>query len=704
MNDNNIMKNYKFAMLFIFSFMLLYSCKEPISPPMPEEPTPSQKQLDWHEMEFYAFVHFSLNTFTNKEWGYGDESPKLFNPTALDTRQWARIAKEAGMKGIILTAKHHDGFCLWPSAYTERSVKNSPWKNGKGDLVKELAESCKEYELKLGIYLSPWDRNHPQYGKPEYVTYFRNQLKELLTNYGDVFEIWFDGANGGDGYYGGANETRKINTLAYYNWDETDKMISKIAPKTIIWGVGPSEARWIGNEEGYANKTNWSLLRQKDELGGKVHYTEFMSGHEDGEKWVPGEADVSTRPGWFYHSVEDDKVKSVEELVDIYYKSVGRNANLILNIPPDKRGLINKHDEVQLKEFRAVINADFKTELLKNTKASANYVRGNSPVYEAKNVIDGNKDTYWATNDNQKTASIEFQFKKPTAINRILLQEHIALGQRIKAFNVEVKVDKNWQTIANETTIGYKRILRTKRVIATALRINITDSKACIVISNIAAFNAPTLVKTPIIERNKKGLVTLKTETENKIYYTLDGSQPTANSTLYKTPFIANNAVTIKAIANNTNENISSAVKTTYYGMSKEKWRIISVTSGDIKTANRLIDGNPVTTWNYGNDTKKLPQEIIIDMGNTLKIKGFSYFPQQVGGNLNLISNYTFYTSIDNENWKKQSEGEFSNIKNNPIEQIQIFNATNARYIRFVAKSKIGKGNNVSIGEIGIIE
>lgn len=672
--------------------------------PKPFGPLPTQKQIDWQEMEFYAFVHFSLNTFTNKEWGYGDESPELFIPTNLDVRQWARIVKAAGMKGIILVAKHHDGFCLWPSAYTERSVKNSPWKNGKGDLVKELAAACKEYDLKLGLYLSPWDRNRADYGKPEYITYFRNQLKELLTNYGDVFEMWFDGANGGDGYYGGANETRKINTLEYYNWDETYKLIYKIAPKTLVWGVGPSEARWIGNEEGRAGKTNWSLLRQKDELAGKVHYTEFMSGHEDGEKWVPGEADVSIRPGWFYHSVEDDKVRSLDEMVDIYYESIGRNATLLLNLPVDRRGLVHENDEARLKELVATIKADFKTELLSKTKISADNVRGNSLEFAAKNVSDGNKNSYWATDDNVKTASITFEFDKPTAINRILLQEYISLGQRVKAFNVEVKVDGNWKTAANETTIGYKRILRIDRVKASALRINITDSKANIVISNIQAYNAPTFVRMPEIQRDKNGDVTIKSEDGNPVYYSLDGKNPTKKSTLYKGVFKYNKAVTIKAAAIDAAENISSAVKMAKYGASKENWKIVTASSGDLSSANRIIDGNPNTDWSFGNETNKLPQEITIDMGSLLYLNGFTYIPQQVGNNLNLISNYEFYTSIDNVNWTLQSEGEFSNIKHNPIEQVKTFKKTKARYIRFVAKSAVAKGSTVSIAEINVIE
>lgn len=691
----------------LLSFLLIITpiCSQQlVKSPEPFGPLPTQKQVDWHEMEFYAFVHFSLNTFTNKEWGYGDESPKLFNPTNLDVRQWTRIAKEAGMKGIILVAKHHDGFCLWPSAYTERSVKNSPWKNGNGDLVKELAAACKEYDLKLGLYLSPWDRNHAEYGKPEYITYFRNQLKELLTNYGDVFEMWFDGANGGDGYYGGANETRKINTLDYYNWNETYKLIYKTAPKTLVWGVGPSEARWIGNEEGRAGKTNWSLLRQKDELAGKVHYTEFMSGHEDGEKWVPGEADVSIRPGWFYHAVEDDKVRPLDEMVDIYYESVGRNANLLLNLPVDKRGLVHENDETRLKELVATIKEDFKAELLASAKVTADNNRANSNEFAAKNVTDGNKETYWATDDHVKTASIVFAFDKPTAINRILLQEYIKLGQRIKTFTVEAKVDGKWKTIANETTIGYKRILRIDRITASALKINITNSKASIVISNIEAYNAPTFVRAPEIQRDKNGNVTMKAEEGNSIYYTIDGSKPSVTSTLYKGVFKYNKAVQIKAIAINKNENISSAVTAAKYGVSKEKWKVVNASSGDINSVNRIIDGNPDTDWSFGSEGNTLPQEVVIDMGAILKINGFTYVPQQVGNNLNLISRYEFYTSLDTIKWTKQSEGEFSNIKNNPIEQVKMFSETKAKYIRFVAKSTEEKGQVFSIGEINVIE
>ncbi|MFD2941752.1 alpha-L-fucosidase [Flavobacterium notoginsengisoli] len=697
------MKNI-YLSLCLFGVIFSSFGQEFANAPKPFGPLPTQKQIDWQEMEFYAFVHFSLNTFTNKEWGFGDESPELFNPSQLDVRQWARVVKEAGMKGIILVAKHHDGFCLWPSAYTERSVKNSPWENGKGDLVKELAAACKEYDLKLGLYLSPWDRNHPQYGKPEYITYFRNQLKELLTNYGDVFEMWFDGANGGDGYYGGANETRKINTLTYYNWDETYKLIYSIAPKTLVWGVGPSEARWIGNEEGRAGKTNWSLLRQKDELAGKVHYSEFMSGHEDGEKWVPGEADVSIRPGWFYHSVEDDKVRSLDEMVDIYYESIGRNATLLLNLPVDRRGLVHENDEARLKELVATIKADFKKELLAEAQVQASNIRANDTNFGPQNVIDGNKNTYWATDDKVKQATVEFTFKKTTAINRVLLQEYIKLGQRVKAFSIEAKIDGQWKTIANETTIGYKRILRLERVTATALRVNVLDAKAGFVISTIEAYNAPTFVKEPQISRDKNGLVTIKSEEGNAVYYTLDGKTPSEKSILYKAPFTYNKEVEIKAISRNSKEKINSGVKSAKYGVSKEKWKVISVSSGDDKSAERIIDGDANTDWAFGNDENKLPQTVVIDMGQLVSIKGFTYTPQQVGNNLNLISNYELYTSVDNFYWDKQSEGEFSNIKHNPIEQIKSFTPVKARFLKFVATGAVGKAQTVSIAEIGVVE
>jgi len=295
----------------------MLACNQ-VPPPDVVDPLPEARQLLWHELEFYGFVHFNMNTFTDIEWGTGGESPELFNPTQLDCRQWARVCKEAGMKGIILTAKHHDGFCLWPSEYTEHSVKNSPWKDGHGDVVRELADACQEYGLKLGLYLSPWDRNHAAYGTDAYLTYFRNQLTELMSNYGDVFEVWFDGANGGTGYYGGANEERRVDRKTYYDWPNTRQIVRDLQPDAVMFSDAGPGVRWVGNEAGWAGETNWCMIRRDEFYPGSPNYKDLTSGHEDGTHWVPAEVDVSIRPGWYYHQSEDHKVHSVKKLVDIY--------------------------------------------------------------------------------------------------------------------------------------------------------------------------------------------------------------------------------------------------------------------------------------------------------------------------------------------------------------------------------------------------
>ena len=322
--------------------------------PAPCGPVPNENQLRWQDMEMYAFIHYSMNTYTDEEWGFGNEDLKLFNPSDLNCRQWARVCKQAGMKGIIFTAKHHCGFCMWPSAYTEYSVKNTPWKNGKGDVVRELADACREEGLEFAVYLSPWDRNHADYGRPEYITYFRNQLRELLTNYGEVFEVWFDGANGGDGWYGGANETRKIDRTTYYQWPETYRMIRQLQPKCLIWNDGSDrgDLRWVGTEAGNVGETNWSLLN-KD---GEVTWHMLHYGLEDGDSWVPGETNTSIRPGWFYHDTENEHVKSLSKLMETYYKSVGRNSTLLLNFPIAPNGRIHPNDSLRGIAFKRMID------------------------------------------------------------------------------------------------------------------------------------------------------------------------------------------------------------------------------------------------------------------------------------------------------------------------------------------------------------
>lgn len=486
----NKYEHMKKANLLFLILVLITGCQK-VNPPEPVGPVPSKSQIAWHQMEFYAFVHFNMNTFTNMEWGYGNESPDLFNPAELDCRQWARVCKEAGMKGIILTAKHHDGFCLWPSQYTEHSVMNSPWKDGKGDVVKELSEACKEYGLKMGLYLSPWDRNHSDYGSPEYITYYRNQLTELLTNYGEIFEFWIDGANGGTGYYGGADENRKVNRKTYYDWPNTFKIVRELQPGAVIFSDAGPDIRWVGNEQGWANETNWCLLRRDEAWPGWPRYKELRSGHEDGTHWVPAEVDVSIRPGWYYHSSEDSQVKTLHQLLDIYYHSVGRNANLLLNFPVDNRGLIHERDVEHVFKLAEALKADFSTELAGSKKVTATNTRGNSRLYRASNVNDGNGETYWTTDDNINNASLVIDLEEPVEFNRFVIQEYISLGQRVQEFTVEAMVEDNWKLLASETTIGYKRILRLPTVKTSSVRLNIIRSKASPLISNIELYNAP---------------------------------------------------------------------------------------------------------------------------------------------------------------------------------------------------------------------
>ena len=357
--------------VYILIAIAIAGCAEVVDP-LPFGAVPSERQLEWHKLKYYAFIHFSPNTFTDKEWGYGDEDPAIFNPTELDCRQWARVAKEAGMEGIVITAKHHDGFCLWPSAFTEHSVRNSPWRKGQGDVIRELRDACDEFGLRLGIYLSPWDRNHSDYGTDEYITYYRNQLRELLTNYGEIYEVWFDGAMGGDGYYGGAKEMRKIDNRTYYDWENTREIVRELQPMACMFSDGGPDIRWIGNERGYAAETNWCTMNGRMFYPGVGGVNDLLqSGQEDGDMWLPAEVNTSIRPGWFYHPAQDDKVKSVDQLIDNWFHSVGMNGNFILNLPVDRRGLVHENDIKALMGLKKYIDEAFSTDYAQEALFSA---------------------------------------------------------------------------------------------------------------------------------------------------------------------------------------------------------------------------------------------------------------------------------------------------------------------------------------------
>ena len=482
------------AIAIVLSSCLLISAQragQPVAPPAPHGAVPSARQLAWHDRQFYGFIHFTVNTFTDKEWGYGDEAESVFNPTALDARQWARVARDAGMKGLIITAKHHDGFALWPSRFTEHSVKRSRWKNGAGDVVGDLARACREYGLAFGVYLSPWDRNHPEYGRPAYIDYYRNQLRELLTTYGPVSEVWFDGANGGDGYYGGARERRRIDGATYYDWANTWKLVRELQPQAVMFSdVGP-DVRWVGNEKGVAFETSWNPITLEGFYPGHPKYTQIAAGSPDGAGWVPPEVDVSIRPGWFYHPAEDAKVASVDKLVEIYEQSIGRGANLLLNIPPDRRGLIPEVDAERLRAFGQRIAATYETDLARRATARANRVRGGSARYAAARVNDGDPDTYWATDDGEPGGTIDLEWRRPVRLDRLVIQEAIALGQRVQSWTVEAEAGGRWMSLASGTTIGYKRIAAFPPVTTSRIRVTIGQGLACPAISAVGAYLAP---------------------------------------------------------------------------------------------------------------------------------------------------------------------------------------------------------------------
>ena len=456
--------------------------------PEPVEPIPSPSQISWQQDEVWAIIHFGPNSFLDSEWGYGDTDPSVFNPSRLDCEQWVRTFKAAGIKGVILTAKHHDGFCLWPSEYTDYTVAASPYKDGAGDIVGELSQACERHGLKFGVYLSPWDRHEASYGTKEYLVFYRNQLRELLTRYGKISEVFLDGANGGDGWYGGAKESRTINRRTYYDFPTIFSLVEELQPEALIFSDGGPGCRWSGNEEGIASETNWSFLKKGSVYPGYPFMDELGPGHERGNAWIPAECDVSIRGSWFFRSGEDDTVKTPEQLVELYYKSVGRNGKLLINFPVDREGLIPPKDSASICEAYRIVSRQLKDDILANASASASESRGKS--YSADKVLDGNPDTFWAPEDGTRRASLEFTFKEKRKVDRIVLQEKIDLGQRVKGFYVEYYDGSSWQpvrTSERQTTIGYKRIIRFQPVEAAALRVNITNSRACPCISSVRA-------------------------------------------------------------------------------------------------------------------------------------------------------------------------------------------------------------------------
>jgi len=682
--------------------------------PQPYGVLPTNNQLAWHELEQYAMVTLVPTTYLDQEWGYGDADPKIFNPTNFDANQIIQAIKAGGFKGVLIVAKHHDGFCLWPTKSTDYNISKSPFRDGKGDMIREYETAARKAGLKFGLYCSPWDRNNPNYGSLKYLDVYQTQLTELLTNYGDLFITWFDGANGGDGYYGGAKEMRKIDITTYYNWPEIWGMVKKLQPKTVIFGdVG--DVRWVGNEQGFAAETSWSTYSPKGRDGvseavpGNINFVESQEGTRNGHLWMPAECDVPLRPGWMYHKSQNNAVKTPLRLFDLYCKSVGRGANLDVGLSPNMEGRLDETDVKSLKGFGEILQKTFSKDFAKSAKISATNIRNRDlKTFNLKNLTDNDRYSYWATDDSVTKASITLEWKIPIEFNVFRLKENIKLGQRIEKVSLESFENGSWKTIAQATSIGSNRLIRLKNYHTTKkIRLTVLESPVSPAISEIGVFAEPKQITIPEISRDKSGMVTIKTESPiEAIRFTTNGTEPTAASKLYTQPFDFQNSGIIKAksfIGNKASETGSKTL-----GLSKKNWTIIDKSFENAfegGAANNAIDEDENTMWHTyvdGKSNKIPPQFLAINLGAELEIAAFTYTPRK-RGTWGIVNNYQYQISQDGKNWQTVAEGEFSNIKANPVEQvIMLKTPQKARFIKFIGLSAV-EDNYISASEIGII-
>lgn len=490
-------KGMRKVICLMLTLYFLQFCTAQVKAPEPYGALPSERQLRWHELDMYVLVHFTPTTFEDKEWGFGDADPAIFNPAQFDAEQIIRAVKAGGFRGLILVSKHHDGFALWPTATTPYNISKSPWRNGKGDMVKEFEQACRKNGLGFGVYCSPWDRNNPLYGSHAYVKAYRDQLKELYSRYGKLFMSWHDGANGGDGYYGGARESRKIDRTTYYGWDTTWTMTRQMQPGASIFSDVGWDVRWVGNERGEAAETSWATytpipLEGKEKAGpGEVRDDLNPTGTRNGKYWMPAECDVPLRKGWFFHETENETVKSPEKLFDLYLKSVGRGACLDIGIAPDKRGLLHENDVKSLASFGQMLKKIFADDLAKTAAIQAGNIRGkNKRDFGVNNLTDNDRYSYWATDDAVNTPELILEWKTPQTFNLIRLRENIKLGQRIEAVEMDAWLDGKWVKIGSATSIGACRIIQLDNRITTArFRLRVTKSPVSVTLSEIGIFN-----------------------------------------------------------------------------------------------------------------------------------------------------------------------------------------------------------------------
>jgi alpha-L-fucosidase len=685
---------------------------------------PTPRQIAWQRDEISAFIHFGMNTFTDREWGDGTEDPKLFNPTEFDARQWVRAAKAAGISRMILTAKHHDGFCLWPSKYTEHCVRNSPWKNGQGDVVGEFVAACRAEGMHYGIYISPWDRHEASYGdSPKYNQYFLNQLREVLTTYPGFDEVWFDGACAE-----GPNGKRQE-----YDWRAYWMLIRDLAPNAAITVRGP-DVRWCGNEAGSTRKSEWSVVplpgddkpweSSDKSLSG---FTQDIHGDDLGSRdallrsrndgavlaWYPAQVNTSIRPGWFYHEKEDSRVRSLADLLGVYYGSVGGNGQFLLNIPPDRRGVFHENDVARLEQLGDILKTTFARNLATGAALTAEITGGES-VGNVAALLDEDPDTFWTTTDTPTGVTLTAELPEPVRVNCLMLQEHIASGQRVEAFEVEAFVDGQWQAAATGTVIGHKCLVRFPDVDASKLRIRLTQYRGRPTLAGMGLYFAPAILSAPKLTRDLNGAVTIEAPSGVAVRYTLDGSDPTASSPLYTQPIPLPNGgrVIAQAILATPTADIydaGSAIAHADFGLAKAKWKVVDCNSQDDVEgkAQHAIDDDPGTFWHtrYRDGVDPMPHHLAVDLGQTVSIRGFTYTPRQDPWDGGIILRARFEVSDDGKNWKPAADDvDFDNIVNSRQRQVvPLSTATKARYIRVTALRTVNDNNLASAADISVL-
>lgn len=652
---------------------------------------PSPRQLAWQRRGMNAFVHFGMNTFTDREWGDGTESPQRFAPSDFDAAQWVTTFQSAGMQGLVLTCKHHDGFCLWPSATTEHDVAGSPFRGGNGDVVAEVAAACRQGGIGFGIYLSPWDRNSKSFGTPAYHALFLQQLRELCTGYGPLFEVWFDGAH------------CPADDPALFDWQAVFRLVRELQPEAVIAITGP-DVRWVGNEAGSTRADEWSVLplalpangafeSERDSWRALWALRERNQAADLGSReqlatakalcWWPAETDVSIRPGWFHHPHEDHQVRSLSSLLDIWFGAVGGNAVLLLNVPADRRGRIPDPDAAVLADLGRYLGA----------------------VFGDDAALRGEKRQYAKVG--------EVTFASPITLDTFDLREDVATsGQRVEAFRLEVRENGGWREFAAGTTIGFRRVLRTEPVRGDGFRWWIERSRGPVAISHFGLHRRPALLAPPRIVRAADGTVQLSAA-HGEIRYTLDGSAVTPDSPRYERPFALPDggivrAGVLAAPGSATLQLATSTEASATFGIALAGASIVDCSSeqGGGEAAAKAIDGDPRTHWHsrWSPNSPPPPHHLSIDLGRAIDLRGFVYQPRASGDN-GTVLDYRFEGSVDGKVWQQLAAGSFANIAANPVPQVVRFQVpmAAARFVRFTALREVQGRAWASCAELSVL-